>query len=104
MSLFETGKDNIISEFKDHLAKHSQTIPPIAILEALANDDGKFVLLEKIPIWFIFVFVAEEININHFSPDVKDNLIQIADWLIVHNEDDFMTVYPLTFFFYLKPD
>ncbi len=35
---------------------------------------------------------AEEININHFSADVKENLIQIADWLITHNEDDFMNV------------
>ena len=41
MSLFETGKDNIISEFKENLAKHSQTIPAIAVLEALANDEGK---------------------------------------------------------------
>nr|CAH0105357.1 unnamed protein product [Daphnia galeata] len=74
MSLFETGKDNIISEFKENLAKHSQTIPAIAVLEALANDE-------------------EEININHFSADVKDNLMQIADWLVTHNEDDFMNVY-----------
>lgn len=41
MSLFETGKDNIISEFKEHLAKHSQTIPATALLEALANDEGE---------------------------------------------------------------
>lgn len=38
-------------------------------------------------------FIAEEINIYHFSPDVKDSLVQIADWLIAHNEDDFMNVY-----------
>ena len=38
---FGTGKDNIISEFKENLAKHSQTIPAIAVLEALANDEGK---------------------------------------------------------------
>lgn len=36
--------------------------------------------------------IVEEINISHFSSDVKDNLIQIADWLIAHNEDDFMNV------------
>lgn len=42
MSLFETGKDNITSEFKEHLAKHSQTIPPVVILEALSNDEGSF--------------------------------------------------------------
>lgn len=74
MSLFETGKDNLINEFKEHLAKHSQTIPPISVLDALATDE-------------------EELNINHFPQNVKDNLIQIADWLITHNEDDFMNVY-----------
>lgn len=42
MSLFETGKDNIISEFKEHLAKHSHIVPPITVLEALATDEGKF--------------------------------------------------------------
>lgn len=40
MSLFDTGKDNIISEFKENLAKHSQTIPPITILEAISTDEG----------------------------------------------------------------
>ena len=42
MSLFETGKDNLINEFKEHLAKHSQTIPPISVLDALATDEGFF--------------------------------------------------------------
>lgn len=45
MSLFEAGKDNIISEFKENLAKHSQTIPPNAILEALSNEDGIIIIL-----------------------------------------------------------
>ena len=40
MSLFETGKDSLISEFKEHLAKHSQTIPAITVLDALTNDEG----------------------------------------------------------------
>lgn len=94
MSLFETGKDNIINEFKENLAKHSQTIPPIAILDALANDDGSIIFLDSyLFMTFLLQFsISEEININHFSPVVKDNLIQIADWLISHNEDDFMNV------------
>ena len=99
MSLFETGKDNIISEFKEHLAKHSQIVPAIAVLEALANDEGKLHLIKtsgKLEVNASFFFlISEEININHFSTDVKDNLMQIADWLVTHNEDDFMNV--LTF-------
>lgn len=40
MSLFETGKDNLINEFKEDLAKHSMSIPPITVLDALAADEG----------------------------------------------------------------
>jgi hypothetical protein len=53
MSLFETGKDNLINEFKEHLAKHSQTIPPITVLDALATDEGLFSLFLPSIILFI---------------------------------------------------
>ena len=42
MSLFEKGKDSLINDFKEHLAKHSQTIQPITVLDALASDEGIF--------------------------------------------------------------
>ena len=40
MSLFETGKDNLANEFKELLAKHSQTLSPSYILEAVSVNDG----------------------------------------------------------------
>lgn len=41
MSLFETGKDNLANEFKDLLAKHSQTLSPSYVLEAVSTNDGR---------------------------------------------------------------
>ena len=40
MSLFETGKDNLSNEFKEMLAKHSQTLSPSYVLEAISANDG----------------------------------------------------------------
>jgi len=74
MSLFETGKDNLTNEFKELLAKHSQTLSPPYILEAISVND-------------------EIVNIYNFPPNVSEDLMKISDWLITHNEDDFMNVY-----------
>lgn len=41
MSLFETGKDNLISDFKEHLAKHSQTMQAITVMDAIAAEEGE---------------------------------------------------------------
>ncbi len=40
-----------------------------------------------------YLTISEELKINHFLPEVKENLVQIADWLIAHNEEDFMNVF-----------
>ena len=40
MSLFESGKDNLANEFKELLAKNSQTIAPGVILEVVASNEG----------------------------------------------------------------
>jgi len=74
MSLFETGKDNLANEFKELLAKHSQTLSPSYILEAVSVND-------------------EIVNIYTFPPNVTEDLIKISDWLITHDQDDFMNVY-----------
>lgn len=40
MSLFETGRDNLVSQFKEYLAKHSQPLPVNILLDAVNNDEG----------------------------------------------------------------
>lgn len=35
---------------------------------------------------------VEEWGMNHFPQEVKASLVQIADWFISHNEDDYMNV------------
>ena len=37
-------------------------------------------------------FVLEIVNIYTFPPNVTEDLIKISDWLITHDQDDFMNV------------
>lgn len=37
-------------------------------------------------------YFLDIVNIYSFPPNVTEDLIKISDWLITHNEDDFMNV------------
>jgi hypothetical protein len=74
MSLFDTGKENLIHEFKELVAKHSKIIPANTIIDEISGDDD------------------EPPNFQQFPTNILQNLASIAEWLIAHNEDDYMNV------------
>ena len=74
MSLFDTGKENLIHEFKELVAKHSKIIPASTIIDEISGDDD------------------EPPNFQQFPANILQNLANIAEWLIAHNEDDYMNV------------
>lgn len=41
MSLFETGRDNLLNQFKEYLTKHSQPLSGNILLDAVNNDEGE---------------------------------------------------------------
>ena len=80
MSLFETGKEAMVHEFKEVLTKHSRVVPPSTILDVLGADDDDEVAAAAPP------------DFQQMPADVRQNLVKIAEWLINHKHDDFMNV------------
>ncbi|KAJ9587571.1 hypothetical protein L9F63_019002 [Diploptera punctata] len=80
-TLFNSGGDALNREFKDLLFRHSKPVPPIMLLELVEGA-------EKTP-----VEDTPVASLNHFPEAVSSELIRIADWLIMHNRDEYMNVY-----------
>jgi exocyst complex protein 7 len=76
-SLFNSGGDVLQREFKELLFRHSKPVPPVTLLE----------LVEDTPV------DETPASLNHFPEAVSNELICIADWLIMHNRDEYMNVY-----------
>ena len=96
MSLFETGKDMLVHEFKELLVKHSKAVPPAIIIRVISNEEGVLPLPQPSPLIFHYILLCslslEDLHMHQFPPEVASNLIKMADWLIIHNEDDYMNV------------
>ncbi|XP_069692328.1 exocyst complex component 7 isoform X2 [Periplaneta americana] len=76
-TLFNSGGDALNREFKDLLFRHSKPVPPIMLLELVEDTP-----VEETPV-----------SLNNFPESVSGELVRIADWLIVHNRDEYMNVY-----------
>lgn len=78
--LFNNGGLALSREFRDLLFKHSKPVPPVVLLELIAMDEDTS--NEDTPP-----------SLHHFPENIYKELIQIADWLIAHNQDEYMNVY-----------
>ncbi|RZF38575.1 hypothetical protein LSTR_LSTR010908 [Laodelphax striatellus] len=82
-SLFNTGGDSLNRELKELLLKHSKPIPPMTLLDLVANDDE---------------LLTDDTSVSSYTqfPDsVSSQLTSIADWLVTQGAADveYMSVY-----------
>ncbi|KDR13019.1 exocyst complex component 7 isoform X1 [Zootermopsis nevadensis] len=76
-TLFNSGGDALNREFKELLLRHSRPVSPIMLLELVEDTP-----VEETPV-----------SLNQFPETVSSELKCIADWLIMHNRDEYMNVY-----------
>ncbi|XP_054167023.1 exocyst complex component 7-like [Oppia nitens] len=80
-ALYEKGGNCIEREFRQLLARHSVAVPPVLIYDLVHEEDNQDneesdkTILEQLP------------------EKARDELRQLAQWLCVHKNDDFITVY-----------
>ncbi|XP_049801364.1 exocyst complex component 7 isoform X1 [Schistocerca nitens] len=79
-TLFNAGGDALNREFKDLLMRHSKPVPPIVLLDLIGADEDTPV--EEVP--------SAPVQLPE---DVAAELVRMADWLILHNRDEYMNVY-----------
>ncbi|KAG8235567.1 hypothetical protein J437_LFUL013117 [Ladona fulva] len=87
-TLFNAGGDSLSREFKEILHRNSKPVPAIVLLDLVGNDDetGGDEVVTTSP-------SAIAASLSHFPEGVAEELIQLADWLIVNGRDEFMNVY-----------
>lgn len=80
MTLFNKGSDKLNSEFKSILDKYNRSIKAVELLNIINNDEDTS--NEDIP------------NFQPHIPDsAKQTLTKIANWLLDHDRDEYLTVY-----------
>ncbi|KAK3738705.1 hypothetical protein QZH41_006251 [Actinostola sp. cb2023] len=80
-SLRDFGRESLEKEFRMLLNRHSKPVPGNTILECIGTDEGN---------------LGEELNVDHLSERVIEDLSTISHWLIGPGKSsslDFMSVY-----------
>ncbi|XP_046403378.1 exocyst complex component 7 [Ischnura elegans] len=88
-ALYNSGGDALNREFKEILYRNSKPVPAIVLLDLVGNDDegvgedgGA-----------ISPSAAAATSLSRFPDGVAEELVQLADWLIMNGRDEFMNVY-----------
>ncbi|CAG2184259.1 unnamed protein product, partial [Oppiella nova] len=79
--LMNVGGNCIEREFRQLLSRHSVAVPPILIYDLVHEEDSQD------------TGEADKTILEQLPEKAKDELKQLAEWLCVNKNDDFITVY-----------
>ncbi|CAG2110908.1 unnamed protein product [Medioppia subpectinata] len=80
-ALYEKGGNCIEREFRQLLSRHSVAVPPILIYDLVHEEDNQD------------SGEADKTILEQLPEKAKDELRQLAEWLCINRNDDFITVY-----------
>ena len=86
-SLYTTGGSALFREFRDLLEKHSRPVTPLEILNSISANDS--VSGDSIS----HTSSDDFASMTQFPEDVLTNMIQIAEWLVVNDREEYMNIY-----------
>ena len=87
-SLYTTGGSALFREFRDLLEKHSRPITPTELMNTISANDS--VSGDEISHTSSDDFFT---SMTQFPEDVQTNLIQIAEWLVSNDREEYMNIY-----------
>ena len=86
-SLYTTGGSALFREFRDLLEKHSRPITPTELMNTISANDS--VSGDEIS----HTSSDDFTSMTQFPEDVQTNLIQIAEWLVSNDREEYMNIY-----------